>query len=109
MVKKDGGHWSTTAYFNGEDNNSWGVSFFDLLDQSNVDLIYNNLYVDSKKSKRYSQIIDVLNKKGVIATGKYPEELSFPGNRFVVSINNSNRGRLTSDKMLTIANCLQLN
>jgi len=107
--KKMVGHWSTTAYFNGEDNNSWGVSFFDLLDQSNVDLIYNNLYVDSKKSKRYSQIIDVLNKKGVIATGKYPEELSFPGNRFVVSINNSNRGRLTSDKMLTIANCLQLN
>lgn len=107
--KKMVGHWQTTAYFNGEDNNSWGVSFFDLLNQSNVDLVYNNLYVDSRKSKRYSKIIDVLNKNGVISTGKYPGELSFPGNRFVVSINNLNRGRLTSDKMLTIANCLQLN
>jgi hypothetical protein len=103
------GHWTTTVNFNGEDNNSWGVSFYDLLDQSNVDLTYNNLYIDSRKSKRNFEIIDVLNKKGVIHTGKYPNELSFPGNRFVVSINNINRGRLTSDKMLTIANCLQLN
>jgi hypothetical protein len=107
--KKMVGHWSTTAYFNGEDNNSWGVSFFDLLDRSNVDLIYNNLYVDLKKSERYSEIINVLNKKGVINTGEYLNELSFPGNRFVVSINNLSRGCLTSHKMLTIANCLQLN
>tara|TARA_B110000444_G_C18851578_1_gene606165 strand:+ start:896 stop:2320 length:1425 start_codon:yes stop_codon:yes gene_type:complete len=107
--KKMVGHWTTTVNFNGEDNNSWGVSFYDLLDQSNVDLTYNNLYIDSRKSKRNFEIIDVLNKKGVIHTGKYPNELSFPGNRFVVSINNINRGRLTSDKMLTIANCLQLN
>lgn len=107
--KKMVGHWQTTANFSGEDNNSWSVSFFDLLNQSNVELIYNDLYLDSKKSARYFKIIDVLNEKGVISTGKYPDEMSFPGNRFVVSINNMNLGRLTSDKMLTIADCLQLN
>ena len=61
-----------------------------------------------KKSSRYSDIIDVLNKQGVVSTGKYPGELSFPGNRFVVSINNHNRGRLTRDEKLTIAGCLQI-
>lgn len=107
--KKMVGHWQTTAYFNGKDNNSWGVSFFDLLDQINVNLIYNTLYIDSKKSNRYTDIIDVLNNQGVIDTGQYPEELSFPGNRFVVSINNFYRGRLTREKMLAITHCLQLN
>ena len=71
-------------------------------------LFAESLYIESKKSKRYSDIIDVIDSQGVIDTGKYPGELSFPGNRFVVSINNSDRGRLTSDKMLTIAECLQV-
>ena len=107
-AKKMVGHWTTTANFSGEENNNWSVSFFDLLNNSNVDLVYNNLYMKEKKSSRYSDIIDVLNKQGVVSTGKYPGELSFPGNRFVVSINNHNRGRLTRDEKLTIAGCLQI-
>ena len=102
------GHWQTTAYFNGEENNSWGVSFFDLLDQSHVNLIYSNLYIDSQKSKRNSELIDVLDNTGVIDKANYPDELSFPGNRFVVSVNNFNRGKLTRETMLSITNCLQL-
>tara|TARA_B110000238_G_scaffold105049_1_gene114431 strand:- start:87 stop:1511 length:1425 start_codon:yes stop_codon:yes gene_type:complete len=107
-AKKMIGHWQTTASYHGKENNNWSVSFFDLLDYNKVNLIYNNLYIESKKSKRYSDIIDVIDSQGVIDTGKYPGELSFPGNRFVVSINNSDTGRLTSDKMLTIAECLQV-
>ena len=106
--KKMVGHWQTTVCFNGEDNNSWGVSFFDLLNQNKVNLVYNTLYIDSKKNKRSYELIDVLDNKGVIDRDKYPDELSFPGNRFVVSVNNYKRGRLTREKMLTIANCLQL-
>ena len=106
--KKMVGHWQTTAYFNGEENNSWGVSFFDLLDQSHVNLIYSNLYIDSQKSKRNSELIDVLDNTGVIDKANYPDELSFPGNRFVVSVNNFNRGKLTRQTMLSITNCLQL-
>ena len=97
------GHWNTRANFSGEENNNWSVSFFDLLSDNNVNLVYNNLYIDSKKSKRYSDIIDVFDNQGVIDKGKYPSELSFPGNRFVISINNTNRGKLTRDKMLIIA------
>jgi len=107
-AKKIVGHWRTIANFSGEENNNWSVSFFDLLNNSNVDLVYNNLYINDRKSSRNSDIIDVLNKQGVVFTGKYPTELSFPGNRFVVSINNGNRGRLTRDKKLTIAGCLQI-
>jgi hypothetical protein len=107
-AKKMVGHWNTRANFSGEENNNWSVSFFDLLSDNNVNLVYNNLYIDSKKSKRYSDIIDVVDNQGVIDKGKYPSELSFPGNRFVISINNTNRGKLTRDKMLVIAKCLQV-
>ena len=107
-AKKMVGHWNTRANFSGEENNNWSVSFFDLLSDNNVNLVYNNLYIDSKKSKRYSDIIDVFDNQGVIDKGKYPSELSFPGNRFVISINNTNRGKLTRDKMLIIAKCLQV-
>ena len=34
---------------------------------------------------------------GVIDKANYPDELSFPGNRFVVSVNNFNRGKLTRE------------
>lgn len=107
--KKMVGYWQTTAYFNGKENNSWGVSFFDLLNKTNVDLIYNTLYIDYKESKNEDEIIDVIDRKGVIDTGKYPNELSFPKNRFVVTVNNFYKGKLTRKKMLTITNCLQLN
>ena len=102
------GHWQTTASYYGAEHKNWSLSFFDLLSYDKVNLIYNNLYIDTKKSKRYSEIIDVLDSQGVVDTGKYPDELSFPGNRFVVSINNWNRGRLTRDIMLQFAECLQI-
>jgi hypothetical protein len=106
--KKMVGHWQTTASYYGSEHKNWSLSFFDLLSYDKVNLIYNNLYIDTKKSKRYSEIIDVLDSQGVVDTGKYPDELSFPGNRFVVSINNSNRGRLTRDIMLQFTECLQI-
>ena len=62
----------------------------------------------NQKSKRNSELIDVLDNTGVIDKANYPDELSFPGNRFVVSVNNFNRGKLTRETMLSITNCLQL-
>jgi hypothetical protein len=53
-AKKMIGHWQTTASYHGKENKNWSVSFFDLLDYNKVNLIYNNLYIDSKKSKRYT-------------------------------------------------------
>ena len=108
-AKKMVGHWNTTAYFSGEENNSWSLSFFDLLERNKVNIIYNDLYINSNKSSRYTDIIDIdIDRKGVIHKDKYPQELSFPGNRFVVAINNQKYGRLTKDKMLIITECLQL-
>ena len=47
-------------------------------------------------------------KVGIIDKASYPSELSFPGNRFIVSINNQSNGRLNEEKMMTITDCLQL-
>ena len=68
-----------------------------------------SLYIKSNKSSRNRDIIEMLGVKGVIDRDKYPRELSFPKNRFVVAINNTNYGRLNRKKMLTLAECLQLN
>ena len=103
------GHWVTTANFNGVINNNWALSFFDVLNEDKVNFIYNDLYIKSNKSSRNRDIIEMLGVKGVIDRDKYPRELSFPKNRFVVAINNTNYGRLNRKKMLTLAECLQLN
>jgi hypothetical protein len=108
-AKKMVGHWVTTANFNGEKNNNWALSFYDVLDEDKVNFIYNDLYIKSHKSRRNSDIIDMLGVKGVVIGNKYPRELSFPKNRFIVAINNTNYGRLNRKKMLTLAECLQLN
>ncbi|MEJ6681209.1 MAG: SPOR domain-containing protein [Flavobacteriales bacterium] len=106
-AKKMVGHWNTSVYYNGKENRTWSLAFFDLLGKSRVNQV-NNLYVKQSKKNRNNKIIDVLDSKGVLFKGKYPTELSFPGNRFVVAIGNANGGKLTSDKMLTISECLQL-
>ncbi len=108
-AKKMVGHWVTTANFNGVINNNWALSFFDVLNEDKVNFIYNDLYIKSNKSSRNRDIIEMLGVKGVIDRDKYPRELSFPKNRFVVAINNTNYGRLNRKKMLTLAECLQLN
>ena len=108
-AKKMVGHWVTTAEFHGEQNNNWTLSFFDVLNEDKVNFIYNDLYIKSHESRRDSDIIDMLGVKGVIDRDKYPGELSFPKNRFIVAINNTDYGRLNRKNMLTLAECLQLN
>ena len=106
--KKMVGHWQTSVNFNGIENRNWSVSFFDLLNAQNVDKIYSDLYIKNTKKNRSTKTLDVLGKQGVIHKNKYPHELSFPGNRFVISINNNSYGRMTEEAMLNAASCLQL-
>jgi len=107
-AKKMVGHWQTSVYYNGIKNGNWALSFFDLLGKSKVSLIYDNLYIKAQKRNSSTKTIDLFGKKGVISKGRYPFELSFPGNRFVVTLNNFNRGKLTGGDMVTVAECLQL-
>ena len=103
------GHWQSSAVFEGVKNKSWSISFFDILNNEKVALIYDNLYVKSHKSNSRTKEVNMFDGKvGIIDKKSYPGELSFPGNRFIVSINNGYKGRLNEEKMMTIADCLQL-
>ena len=107
--KKMVGHWQSSAIFEGVKNKSWSISFFDILNDEKVALIYDNLYVKSHKSNSSTKEVNMSDGKvGIIHKTSYPNELSFPGNRFIVSINNRYKGRLNEENMMTIADCLQL-
>jgi len=107
--KKMVGHWQSTAVFEGSKNKSWSISFFDILNDKKVALIYDDLYVKSQKSNSLRKEVNMSDGKvGIIGNASYPDEFSFPGNRFIVSINNKSNGRLNEEKMMTISDCLQL-
>jgi len=107
--KKMVGHWNSTASFYSPERRSWSVSFFDLLNYEKVSLIHENLYVKAHKSNSNSKEVNMYNDKiGIIFKGKYPTELSFPGNRFVVAINNGYKGKLQEGDLIDVAECLQL-
>lgn len=106
--KKMVGHWVTRAHFYGEKTKNWSVSLFDLLNDEKVNYIYENLYLKTKRNQSGVKEIDVRDRTGLIDLDRYPSELSFPGNRFVVAINNGSGGKSKESNLINIGNLLQL-
>ena len=102
------GHWVTRAHFYGEKTKNWSVSLFDLLNDEKVNYIYETLYLKTKRNESGLKEIDVRGRTGLIDLDRYPRELSFPGNRFVVSINNGNGGKSKESNLINIGKLLQL-
>jgi hypothetical protein len=106
--KKMVGHWVTTAHFYAKETKNWSVSLFDLLNDEKVNYIYETLYLKTKRNKSGYKEIDIRERTGLIDLDRYPRELSFPGNRFVVSINNGKDGKLKDFNLINLSKLLQL-